>query len=78
MLAIKIYNIEKKYGEVEALKGISFEVNEGEMFGLVGPDGAGKTSTIRILCGLLLPSAGKAEIFGHDLVKDKINIQKQI
>lgn len=75
---IKISNIKKNYGEVSALKGISLNVVPGEMFGLVGPDGAGKTTTIRLLCGLLTPSDGSAELFGLDLVKDKNKIQKHI
>ena len=78
MEAIKLNGIVKDYGEVKALKGISFDVRHAEMFGLVGPDGAGKTTTIRVLCGLLLPTSGSAELFGFDLVKDKIKIQKQI
>ena len=78
MEAIKLNGIVKDYGEVNALKGISFDVRHAEMFGLVGPDGAGKTTTIRVLCGLLLPTSGSAELFGFDLVKDKIKIQKQI
>ncbi len=78
MLAIKINNIKKNYGNVEALKGVTLDVNEGEMFGLVGPDGAGKTTTIRLLCGLLAPTEGDAELFGLNLVKDKVKIQRQI
>lgn len=76
--AIQVNNIIKDYGEVRALNGISFDVKPAEMFGLVGPDGAGKTTTIRLLCGLLTPTDGKAELFGMDLVKDKLKIQKQI
>ena len=75
---IKVNNIKKSYNEVNALKGITFDVNKAEMFGLVGPDGAGKTTTIRLLCGLLLPTEGTAELFGFDLIKDKNKIQKQI
>ncbi len=77
-VVINLNNIKKKFDEVEALKGISFDVKTGEMFGLVGPDGAGKTTTIRLLCGLLTPSEGSAELFGFDLAKDKVKIQKQI
>ncbi len=76
--AIKANGIVKDYGEVRALNGISFDVKPAEMFGLVGPDGAGKTTTIRLLCGLLSPTEGSAEIFGMDLVKEKVKIQKQI
>jgi ABC-2 type transport system ATP-binding protein len=75
---IKIENLKKSYDEVKALQGITLEVKKGEMFGLVGPDGAGKTTTIRILCGLLLPSGGSAELFGLDLFKNKNQIQKDI
>ncbi len=77
-LAINLVNIKKNYDDVQALKGISFDVKRGEMFGLVGPDGAGKTTTIRLLCGLLVPTEGTAEIFGMDLVKQKSQIQKNI
>ncbi len=77
-LAINLVNIKKNYGDVQALKGISFDVKRGEMFGLVGPDGAGKTTTIRLLCGLLVPTEGSAEIFGMDLVKQKSQVQKNI
>ena len=77
-LAINLVNIKKNYDDVQALKGISFDVKRGEMFGLVGPDGAGKTTTIRLLCGLLVPTEGSAEIFGMDLVKQKSQIQKNI
>jgi len=75
---INVNNIKKSYREVVAVNGITLDVNKGEMFGLVGPDGAGKTTTIRLLCGLLLPTEGSAELFGYDLVKDKNKIQKQI
>ena len=75
---IKINNIKKSYGDVVALNGITLDVEKGEMFGLVGPDGAGKTTTIRLLCGLLTPTDGTAELFGYDLVKEKNKIQKKI
>ncbi len=75
---IKVNNLYKSYDEIKAVSGISFSVTKGEMFGLVGPDGAGKTTTIRLLCGLLMPSEGSAEMFGLDLVKDKSKIQKHI
>ena len=59
---ISVGNIEKSYGEVKALRGVSLEVNEGELFGLIGPDGAGKTSLIRILVTLLKPDVGSATV----------------
>ena len=57
MNAIEVKNISKSYGRVQALSDVSFSVGQGEVFGLIGPDGAGKTSMFRILCSLLLPDA---------------------
>ena len=64
--ALEFRNVTKGYGAVEALKDVSFQVNRGEMFGLIGPDGAGKTTTIRLLCGLLRCDAGEVRVLGHD------------
>ena len=75
---IKINSLKKSYGDIKAVKNISLEINESEMFGLVGPDGAGKTTTIRILCGLLKPDSGRVELLGCDLRKNKKEIQNQI
>jgi ABC-2 type transport system ATP-binding protein len=75
---IKISDLQKSYENIDAVKGISFEVNEGEMFGLVGPDGAGKTTTIRIICGLLGIDSGSVEMFGKDLSSNKSLVQKSI
>jgi ABC-2 type transport system ATP-binding protein len=75
---IEVNNLTKKYGELQALKGISFNVNEGEVFGLIGPNGAGKTTTLRILATLLSVSSGEVKIFGHDLVKEPAQIRKII
>jgi ABC-2 type transport system ATP-binding protein len=76
--AIIINSLYKSYGKIDAVKGISLEVAEGEMFGLVGPDGAGKTTTIRILCGLLSPDSGKVTVLGDDLKTHRRKIQKDI
>ena len=70
MLAVKAENISKNYKGKLAVEEVSFEVNEGEIFGLIGPDGAGKTSIFRMLTTLLLPDAGHAEVYGWDVVKD--------
>jgi ABC-2 type transport system ATP-binding protein len=75
---IKIENLKKSYGDILALDNISMSVEKGEMFGLVGPDGAGKTTTIRILCGLLKPDSGSVEVLDSDLKKKKKEIQNQI
>ncbi len=63
--AIRIAGLWKRYGLLEAVRGISFEVGKGEIFGLIGPDGAGKTSTFQILAGVMEASAGSAEVFGQ-------------
>ncbi len=64
--------------EVEAVRGISFEVAEGELFGLLGPNGAGKTTTIKMLITLLLPTAGEARVLGYDVVHDAREVRKRI
>jgi len=76
--AIKIENFSKNYGDVKAVIDISFNVGQGEMFGLVGPDGAGKTTTIRTLCGLIEPDGGNIEVLGFDLKSTKKEIQNQV
>ena len=64
MDAIVVNNVSKSYGQVQALSDVSFSVGKGEVFGLIGPDGAGKTSMFRILCSLLLPDKGSATVDG--------------
>ena len=63
--AIRLKNLWKRYGSIEAVRGINMEVRESEIFGLIGPDGAGKTSTFQILAGVMEASAGSAEVFGR-------------
>jgi ABC-2 type transport system ATP-binding protein len=69
MAAIEFQNVVKRYGKVEALRGVSFSVDKGEMFGLIGPDGAGKTTSIRAICGLLHVDEGAIRVLGKDPVK---------
>jgi ABC-2 type transport system ATP-binding protein len=64
---LSVEGLKKSYGQLEAVKGISFEVKEGEIFALIGPNGAGKTTTLRIVATLLTPSAGKIVLRGNDL-----------
>ncbi len=68
--AIEFANVTKRYGAVQALRDVSFSVAPGEMFGLIGPDGAGKTTAIRTICGLLHVDGGTARVSGKDPVKD--------
>ena len=75
---IKVDNISKQYGDVQALKGISFEVQKGQLYGLIGPDGSGKTSLFRILTSLLIPTKGSASLNGFDTVKDYKSIRKMV
>jgi ABC-type multidrug transport system ATPase subunit len=82
MHPVSVENIVKTYGSkraiVEALKGISFSVDKGEIFGIIGPDGAGKTSLFRILTTLLLADKGKASVDGYDVVKDYKQIRNRV
>ncbi len=82
MPAVIVKNITKRYGKknaaVTALQEISFEVDKGELFGIIGPDGAGKTSLFRILTTLLLPESGTASVDGFDVVKDYKAIRKRV
>ena len=78
MNAIEVNNISKHYGNVKALQNVSFSVEEGEIFGLIGPDGAGKTSMYRILCSLLLPNEGSASVCGYDVVNGMKEVRKRV
>ena len=78
MNAIEVTNISKNYGKVRALDNVSFSVGKGEVFGLIGPDGAGKTSMFRILCSLLLPDGGNASVDGYDVVKQMRDVRCRI
>lgn len=75
---IKINELRKSYGDIIAVDGVSYQVNRGEMFGLVGPDGAGKTTTMRMLVGLLNPDSGNAEVLGYNLLTQKNLIKDEI
>ncbi|MDR9418560.1 MAG: ATP-binding cassette domain-containing protein [Gracilimonas sp.] len=75
---VNISSISKGFGKVEAVKEISFEVNSGELFGLIGPDGAGKTTLFRIINTLLIPDSGTATVLGKDVVTDYKEIRPQL
>lgn len=78
MNAIEIKNISKSYGELKALDNVSFEVKKGELFGLIGPDGAGKTTLFRLLTTLINPDAGSATVDGLDMIKDYREIRTRV
>ena len=78
MESIVVNNICKKYGQVNALTDVSFSVSKGEVFGLIGPDGAGKTTMFRILATLLLPDSGTASVDGFDVVSQMKEIRRRV
>lgn len=78
MNAIEVNNVSKHYGKIQALKDVSFSVQKGEVFGLIGPDGAGKTTMFRILCTLLQPENGTATVDGYDVVSQMKKVRKRV
>lgn len=75
---IETKDLSRSFAEIKAVENLSLTINEGEMFGLVGPDGAGKTTTIRMLCGILAPTSGTAVILGYDIMKEPDQVKKEI
>ncbi len=77
-IAIEVRGLKKNYDEVEAVRGVEFEVATGEVFGFLGPNGAGKTTTINMLCTLVKPTAGSASVAGHDVVHERDDVRRNI
>ena len=77
-MSIIVENISKSYDKVQALKNVTFKVDRGELFGLIGPDGAGKTTLFRILTTLLIANEGKASVAGFDVVSEYKNIRNSV
>src|SRR3954465_5200485 len=75
---IEVEGLTKRFGSFTAVDHVSFTVGKGSIFGFLGPNGSGKTTVIRMLCGILEPSEGTARIGGHDVVKDTESIKKII
>jgi len=78
MNTIEVNHISKSYGEMKALDDVSFTVSKGEVFGIIGPDGAGKTSMFRILCSLLLPETGTAAVDGFDVIRQMREVRCRV
>jgi ABC-2 type transport system ATP-binding protein len=76
--AITVRGLAKRYGEVQAVGGVDFEVHRGETFGFLGPNGAGKTTTINMLCTLARPTAGSATVAGYDVVAQRDDVRRNI
>ena len=73
---LKVDNLKKSFGSFQAVKGISFTVQKGEVLGFLGPNGAGKSTTMRMITGFIPPTAGTAEICGHDIIKDPVGAKR--
>ncbi|WP_283136996.1 ATP-binding cassette domain-containing protein [Rhizohabitans arisaemae] len=76
--AIAVQGLTKTYGKTEAVKGVDFQVEPGEIFGFLGPNGAGKSTTINMLCTLARPTAGSATVAGHDIVRERDEVRRNI
>ena len=74
---IEIKNLTKKYGDLEAVKSISFKINDGEILGFLGANGAGKSTTLKVMTGYLSPTAGNVHVNNMNIVENSIEIQKQ-
>jgi ABC-2 type transport system ATP-binding protein len=78
MKALELHSVFKSFGEITAVNDLSLTVDRGEMYALVGPDGSGKTTTIRMLCGLVKPTSGELRVLGFDAQKQKEEVKKRI
>ncbi len=76
--AIVVRQLVKEFGEVKAVRGVEFAVATGEVFGFLGPNGAGKTTTINMLCTLMKPTSGTATVAGHDVVRERNDVRRNI
>jgi ABC-2 type transport system ATP-binding protein len=77
-VAVSVCGLTKRYGDIEAVRGIDFEVPAGETFGFLGPNGAGKSTTIKILCTLAKPTSGSAQVAGHDVMAERDAVRRNI
>jgi ABC-type multidrug transport system ATPase subunit len=77
-VAVHVDNVTKRFGDVAAVDGVSLDVNHGEIFGFIGPDGAGKTTLFRMLVTLLVPDSGSATVLGDDVVRDMWRLRRRV
>src|SRR6266700_6388882 len=77
-VAVRVQDLVKRFGQVVALDGIDFEVPFATVFGLLGPNGAGKTTAVRVLATVIAPDAGRAEVLGHDVVREAEAVRHRI
>ncbi|RIH86384.1 ABC transporter ATP-binding protein [Calidithermus roseus] len=77
-MVIETHDLSKRYGRVVAVEGLNLQVGEGEVFGLLGPNGSGKTTTILMLLGLTEPTSGTAQVLGHDPVREPLSVKRQV
>lgn len=77
-VAIELHNVHKKFGSVHAVSGVTLSINKGEIYALIGPNAAGKTTIIKMITGLLAPTSGSIRIFGKDIIKDSVDAKKHI
>jgi ABC-2 type transport system ATP-binding protein len=78
MFSIQTTHLSKSFESLTAVKDLNLEVKTGEIFGLVGPDASGKTTTIRMLCGILPPDGGKAKVAGHDILREAEALREKV
>ena len=78
MLAIQTTHLSKSFGPLTAVRDLNLEVKAGEIFGLVGPDASGKTTTLRMVCGILPPDGGEARVAGHDIRKETEALKEKV
>jgi ABC-2 type transport system ATP-binding protein len=76
--AIEVHDLVKTFGEVEAVRGVAFDVSAGEVFGFLGPNGAGKSTTINMLCTLMKPTSGSAKVAGYDVMQERDDVRRNI
>lgn len=78
MKALEIENLIKRYGDIFAVRNLTFSIEEGDIYGFCGPNGAGKTTTLKILVGLVFPTSGTAKVYGKDVVKNSVETRRTL